>query len=804
MKNLISKIKGANYKQLLIDHFEKMIAGFLAVFAVWALSGTNWMPYLNTPQQIKDKVEKVRDDTKKNSWPEAERQKFTIVNYPLMAEELVRPPSVAAFDFSIPLSTPLYKKQELARDPDYLVVEDLIADVDYAPLEVSTKGPEELEGAGDAMAENQSEDEDNAFAPRRPGGGGAMAEGAPGMMGPGLGAGRPGGRSPFPGPGTGGSGPFPGPQAGAGPPSGMPNGGMAMNEMMGGMMGGPGGGGGGGAIQARGERFIALRGIFNLSEQIKRYMRALHITEQEARQEFEITNFILERQAAVAGPNPWTGPWETVSIDKAREVIADTNLDDEVVNPQIIDDTIAMPLPRRLMGTWDKLGSHDRIKHYTLTPEEQERMTRMQEALVAEMERQNVAIEAAKKKQGGFKGAKRDVRGGAAQLFGGGGMFNGQQAASNIFQQMTAGNQNADGAAPGAGGQIREDDIRNLRLQFTAVGNLLLFRYLDFDIRPGYAYRYRVKLVVKNPNYGKDISQVVNHELVREEERETGYSNISNPLSVPISQNYFLTQVPRDPTRDYRSTRKPVATIKFVEWDNKMGTLVNDNIDVKSVGMFLNEKKKTTRIDPANIEVRSEEYEFSSSDVLLDAVPDFDIKPEEHPLLGLEAKPRSATSAKVGLLERRLGGPDDALVLTPSGSIRVLDNQTQQLVKSRLERDFQLMKEAFGGKDADDKTDGKPGTKPKKSAEMSMPPGMEFMMGGGAQPIAPRSQRRNANGLRNPGFAGGAGGRGGSAAGGAGMMPPMMMGPMQGAGPGRPGGAGAPATPGGTTGRPRR
>ena len=45
------------------------------------------------------------------------------------------------------------------------------------------------------------------------------------------------------------------------------------------------------------------------------------------------------------------------------------------------------------------------------------------------------------------------------------------------------------------------------------MGRLLLFRYFDFSIEPGNAYRYRVKLKMRNPNYLRGYDEVVDQSV---------------------------------------------------------------------------------------------------------------------------------------------------------------------------------------------------------------------------------------------------------------------------------------------------
>src|SRR5690606_34654761 len=70
--------------------------------------------------------------------------------------------------------------------------------------------------------------------------------------------------------------------------------------------------------------------------------------------------------------------------------------------------------------------------------------------------------------------------------------------------------------------------------RITAQGELLLFRYFDFDVEPGATYKYRARLVVRNPNYGLPVAQVAGlAHIVEGQTRNSDWSNETDPVMVP-------------------------------------------------------------------------------------------------------------------------------------------------------------------------------------------------------------------------------------------------------------------------------
>ena len=60
MGNLTAKLKGLNYKELLIDHAEKFGLGIVALLAVLCALGARWAGYDRTPEEMRELVDKGR------------------------------------------------------------------------------------------------------------------------------------------------------------------------------------------------------------------------------------------------------------------------------------------------------------------------------------------------------------------------------------------------------------------------------------------------------------------------------------------------------------------------------------------------------------------------------------------------------------------------------------------------------------------------------------------------------------------------------------------------------------------------
>jgi len=70
-----------------------------------------------------------------------------------------------------------------------------------------------------------------------------------------------------------------------------------------------------------------------------------------------------------------------------------------------------------------------------------------------------------------------------------------------------------------------------------------LFRFFDFDVEPGKRYRYRVKLILLNPNYKLSPRYVERIELTESPYLETDWSDPTDPVIVPRDAQIFAGPV---------------------------------------------------------------------------------------------------------------------------------------------------------------------------------------------------------------------------------------------------------------------
>ncbi len=639
-------MKKFNFKAFFADHGEKVGFAFGVVMVLAVLGTSEWFPFDKAPEEIIKKANDAKDQIERNVWPEDSRTGFSIRDFASNTRELRGPLATTAYDYTTPLWHPLYRPQQLAKEPEFLAVIDLEAKAGTFVMAVAPKptslSPEDSTTTP-ATAAVAAVDDDDQFGLAQPSttspfGAGPGLAGASGTMADMMSA------PPMPAAGYGSGGPAAG-----------------MMGTMGSMMMGDGYGVGeyGTAaltpgVTGRGERFISVRGVWPVYEQLKRYRQAMNLqTPNDARALLDITDFVLERKTAIAASDPWSGEWQTLDISRATEILSECpDFDIDIFDPRLVDVTITMPLPKRITGRWADYATHPQIKNFELKGPELERELKLQERLMKEYEKLN-KLSQPTVTRGGFSGVQQNFRQMSDMIYS-------SPENTRSFDTSMRGFMENDNSMSMPGAKMSPPDIK---ARLTAAERLFLFRYFDFDIRPGYAYRYRVKLVLRNPNFQRPLDQVIDKSVAEGEKRETPWSTESTVAVVPETTNYFIRNVFRDPLHEaIRFASRAIANLKIYQWDQTVGTMIADTIEVKSIAQFIGEKKpKSLRLDVAKRSFKEDEVTFQTEDLYLDGLGDIRFSADEHKDLKLPAERKGM----VGLIA-------EAVILNELGELETI------------------------------------------------------------------------------------------------------------------------------------
>jgi hypothetical protein len=712
---MAGKLKGFDPKKLAVDHGEKIAFGVIVLLVLAALVTTNWMPYPKAPEDITRKVDEAQSKLAQGTWPQDEQQKFVLTEErepeQVIDAGLHRRIEVAAYTPSQRMAKPLHDLDNPLQEPVLIPVRKMIATQarvfveerpDPTELASATEGTPG-EGTGTTPDPMKDENVSDEFRQRGAGAGAA-------------GAGYPGGG--YPGYGGGGI-------AGMGgevdygssyaPELEMASMYGGMDYLMGGMMmGGEGYGPGMGTgpkVKGRGYPFVSVRGVFEYKDQVRKIAEAIHKPEAEAYQKFEIVDFELQRQMLEVAPDTWSD-WEEVQIQVLRDVInSASGLAPDPVQSAVTDSAITCPLPQRVFGAWFNQATHPDLKEFQLSESEMEQELKFNYALIQSFmdSKKDLPPEPVKKK--GFSDMVFDARQLQQGMLGsessydmmgmGGMMYSGEE-----MMGMGAGMGGSLGAGyPGAGGygaggygaqgavtgdkdfqklvddlaKVLDPEAKDKQLRefiakrAKAAGSRLLFRYIDFDVVPGRTYQYRVRLELRNPNFGANIAAAGGQaDVVAGETRMTPWSEPTAPTLVEDTVKYFVTRV--EPARGTRLN--PDVRMNVFQYDQQMGTIVNSQVSA-AFGHNVGGKTKARQADPAQQTNEEKEYTFKSNDVLIDAVPDLKFGAPEHADLKLPPATRGyALAAEL------------ALLVTPDQTLKSIDPASQTAALADAEKHY--------------------------------------------------------------------------------------------------------------------
>lgn len=714
MKDLLAKLKGKKFKQLALEHGEKAVLGLTGLFVLVCLAMTSWSGYARQPEELAAKSKESEAQLIQNPWPEQQKKDYEVVDLTQRAQQqLVETVVEEKFAYDKPMSFKLFPREQPISEPALVTVEEPLAKAgSFVMEEVAVQGMQ-MANAGDLAdpganttkalePAEAAEGEDTDTVRRDKGSAGGLA----GAAGPAAApvaqpAGEAGGRGANKGQTKGAP---PAPIAGQSP-------GTESN------------------VKARGIRYVSVVGVVNYWEQMQKMMDAEHLDSiTEAADYIEYLDFKIERQRAVAGNDPWSGPWKLLDIQTAQDVLQEAaSFDPDVVSSEETEPVFTMPLPGRVNGYWSpRVVSHPRLK--ALSEEMQKAEIARLQATKELFDEKGLKIEAPATKKGFAKnmldaGSMRRELGAAKG-------FNPQDLAKRTSQHLADYTNATMGAQTAMAGGLPADQ-RGGGLGTAGHAKLLLFRYLDFAVEPGDCYRYRIKLELRNPNFELGLDQVQEASVADGETRWTDWSTPTPPVLVEKDVEYFLAKVPRTQNRP-----KPEALIEVIQWDPRVGTLIDGTLKMV-FGQFVGGRKKVPVLNVAVPSLEEEEALFASKDVLVDSAGAPALAASEHADLKLGAKEWKELFDD--------GKLDLAVTVNPSGDLighnPVSVKGEIQRGKKRIDKERQPYNDLVAQDDAASanplermsKDGGKPGDKdkkgPKKDTRMKNPLKADGMAG---------------------------------------------------------------------------
>ncbi|MEZ6055114.1 MAG: hypothetical protein R3C01_00275 [Planctomycetaceae bacterium] len=449
------------------------------------------------------------------------------------------------------------------------------------------------------------------------------------------------------------------------------------------------------SLNGKGRYFISVRAAFMVKDNIEEIMKACNVEESRAAGLFYPIDFVLERQ--VRQPDGSWSTWAPVDRSVAEGILEQSDgFAEETLPPALLNPALAMPLPALIIGGYGKLGVHPLVENYRLSPDQVRIQTDLvfnamkkqstlpptqpvgpqrkargfsdyifntQEIMSGAMGAESQYTVNTNMEMGMMPSPNRPTRPGARA----GAPLDGRQQLSEAAMALMADEINKE-RDPTKQKKLREDFEKLVAANVSAIGNVLLFRYLDFAVEPGKAYRYRARVVMANPNYGRRPSDAEDSSVVEGEERLTGWSNVSNAPEIERQTWYFVNQF--DPRRER-------VLFNFVHYDLNYGTDVTNDYERKDKGKIerlavafgepIGGDLTVPLLDPAKNKFDDTEYSFESGDLLVDGLEDITLDKNTHPDLKMVVG--SAKSLQL---------TEPVLVVKTDGSLATVDTFSQK------------------------------------------------------------------------------------------------------------------------------
>jgi hypothetical protein len=335
-----------------------------------------------------------------------------------------------------------------------------------------------------------------------------------------------------------------------------------------------------------------------------------------------------------------------------------------VVQVGITDPAITMPLPMRVVGVWDEEATHPSVGQFHLNEAGKELQRQVMDTIMEKLDEAK-KLQESRRPARGFSVIQRDMRRAGMALFS---EYGSAEQRSTLYSGM---------AASGDLGQYKPEDLQKIvENSITAAGHLLLFRYFDFDVEPGKAYRYRVRLILKNPAYNLPPELAMLPQVVQGETRATEWSEPTAPVIVQDDSAYFLARADTQ-----RRSGPPEAVMEVFQWLPDVGTIAKVDSLRTQVGQYISGRNRTEVIDPAKQKYEAQEVTVNSTDMLVDVINAPAGVGELH--------------ADLALNSNALGLPDVAVVADEYGQLATIDPISREAQKAKVSTEFDWWTKQF-------------------------------------------------------------------------------------------------------------
>lgn len=384
----------------------------------------------------------------------------------------------------------------------------------------------------------------------------------------------------------------------------------------------------------RGLRWVAITGVLDYKKLRDNYTKAL---KNSAIAYPHFKQLDVERQV-LQSDGEWS-PWEATDSERNWAIVNNLPEEEDELTPESVRlNALVDPLPFLKAGYWE------RVHVASLVPKEKREIAKPASAE-------------------GMMGSNPMAGGGMSQMqmqmqqmqSGGGGMGGNQ----DMMRRMTGGGNMMAGMMGGMSGGSSE----TIDYQKTDADKVMI-RSLDFTVDPDQTYRFRVRIVVFNPNRGRqDVSPGVDTKSI---DLSGPWSEPTNEVMMPADVAAYAMEKVRD-----AGTRSGEVKFQVTCWNPTDGVTVVKTFDAGPgdiVGTYATASIPTSE----GTGKKSKPVDFTSRQVVLDTAG------------GDQALPKDLGT--VG----RLDAPALSLLMRPDGSVVVRNeaNDYQDDVRKTIESNY--------------------------------------------------------------------------------------------------------------------
>ena len=369
-----------------------------------------------------------------------------------------------------------------------------------------------------------------------------------------------------------------------------------------------------------GKRWVVVTGLVPIEKQ-ELAMREAFATAEHYNPDSDSTNYLgylVERaevtDSAGEGNLKWSKRFNSPTAKKAAAKMFGQSTRNQIVDDKFIIDAVGFPLPPLLLGKWDAS-----VVHEPKIPVRSEKEDPRSDPTTPEPDEEPT------------------------------------DSSADPFGEA----ETTEPADPTA----QPDEDEDAEPQYA------LFRFFDYNVEPGKRYRYRARLVMRNPNYKVKARYLVDPDLAKAKYLQAAWSAPSEMVFVPLDSRSLAVSV-KPPAKGYF---RPVGRMLVVKFDMQRGREVHQEFSVHR-GDMLNFVSRGTSSERSGRRSRSDDEVLQPPREEDDDLGSVRYQTDSL-VLDLRGGPRRLGRSK-------LDAPGEFLLLEPGG-VLVVHNELADLADRR-------------------------------------------------------------------------------------------------------------------------